>query len=1088
MTSNLNLVMGNHLEDLAGALGELLSTSATSNTADLLQPETIVVQSKGMQRWISLAVASQNGICANVSFPFPNAFLESAYSAAIGKLTSNTPFDPDVMTFRIMDQLKRMIEKPEFAPVKRYVSSNPSELKWFQLSRKIADVFDQYLVFRPDMIAGWETKASRNLPPEYAWQSRLWRKLRNQVDEPHRADLQKMLIQQLADLKRPISNLPPRVSVFGISHLPIFHLQVLEALACRVPVYVFLLNPCRQYWADIVSDRQLTRSGSKTHSTSATQEALHLERGNRLLASWGQQGRQFFGLTHQLEGQVIEIFEDNQQSALLGRVQQEILDLKEGSRLEEPGASSDQDESIQIHVCHSPMREVEVLHDQLLHILDSHPDLHPGDIMVMTPDISRYAPYVHAVFGRTGTGDDNAIPYTLADQSMPRESRLAEGFLHLLQLSDGRFEVSQIMALLDYAPIRRRFGIAENDLGQIETWIREANIRWGWDAGHRKRQGLPRYQENTWRAGLDRLLLGYAMSADQDALFAGINPHSGIEGGDSQALGALIQFAETLHHCLQSLPQSAPLNQWRDYLYELIEKIFDTDEATSRDFQALRGVVERLSHINASAVYRDEIPFEVVRQFLSDSLNRTAYGTGFMAGDVTFCAMLPMRSIPAKVICILGMDHDAFPQDIREPAFNLIASEPIPGDRSKRDDDKYLFLEALLSARRIFYLSYVGRDIQDNAVRPPSVLVDELKEYLIEDLGVDISDMVTEHPLQAFSPAYFDNHSPRLFSYSRENRDASRHLSSPGEFRPFFDGPIPIPDASWRNCRLSRLCRFYEHPVRFLMEQRLGIFLADTVEHPEDIEPFNLNPLENFLVGQKLLRAVQKGLSHEQCYRVLRAAGQLPHGVAGRAVHDEVSGEVMQFSQTLEGFIPGDAPQSLEVEIDLSPFQISGKLEPVYPRGMVMYRLAKLRPKDLMTAFIRHLALCLSNRNVIQLKSYLICKDAIWEFNPPSQPDRILQKYLDLYWEGLQSPLLFFSLTSFEYAFNLIHRKKGQDAAKKAALKKWHGSIFTTGEYQDAYLQRCFRDADPLTPEFESLSIRIFDPLFASAKPFEPDA
>jgi exodeoxyribonuclease V gamma subunit len=571
------------------------------------------------------------------------------------------------------------------------------------------------------------------------------------------------------------------------------------------------------------------------------------------------------------------------------------------------------------------------------------------------------------------------------------------------------------------------------------------------------------------------------MSSNHESLFAGICPHEGIEGSDSQVLGAFIHFVETLHTILSDIPAQADLHQWFTRFMTIIDLLFEPIETTSHEIQDLREVIEQLERIGDHVVDSEKISFEVVHQYLVDSLDRSTYGTGFLTGAVTFCAMLPMRSIPAKVICLLGMQHDAFPQDLREPGFSLIAAEPRTGDRSKRDDDKYLFLEALMCSGRIFYISYIGRDIQDNAAKPPSVLVNELLEYVNEDLGIPIDPLITEHPLQPFSPDYFNRKKKRLFSYSKENQEASRLLGSIGEFPPFFSAPIGMPSESRRQCDLNQLARFFAHPIQFLMQQRLGIYFQQTTEPIADIESFALNPLDHFQASQYLLKAGKEGRAPEKNYRTLQASGQLPHGNVGVAAYEEVSRDVNAFVLSLGHFVPQSEPEIVQLEVELPPFQISGLLDLVYPTVRIIYRLAKLRPKDLLHAFIHHMAMASAPRIDLPGITFLICKDAIWEFGHMDNPKAILEDFLTLYWQGLQVPLPFFAKTSYAYAIKRSQGKK-REVALTNAQKSWKGGYFNNGEFQDPYIQRCFAGENPLTPDFESLATRIFDPLFAYGK------
>ncbi|MBR9982380.1 MAG: exodeoxyribonuclease V subunit gamma, partial [Desulfatitalea sp.] len=1069
---------------------------ADDATAHPLQPEQVMVQSKGMQRWISMAVARINGICANVAFPFPNALMEQLYGLRVGPLPPANAFDPRQLTFHILHLLPELLDQPVFSPLRRYLADDHRPLKRYQLARKIADMLDQYSVFRPDMLMAWEAagQATEDDASPEAWQRLLWRRLVAALPGTHRSTMQRLLVQALADPRTPIDGLPPRLSVFGISYLPPFHLQVLEVLARRIPVFLFLMNPCRHYWSDILSDHQMIRrrvtgrsgaSNPPAADQAVAESDLHLERGNRLLASLGHMGKPFFDFIQQYQAQASEVFQAPPNS-LLGCIQQDILDLVDRSAdvdagQSHPPASSPtnpaDDRSLRIHSCHSPMREVEVLYDQLLDMLSQDPSLEPRDVLVMTPDIGLYAPYVHAVFGAARGGDQARIPYTVTDQSILLESPLVESYVRLLDLVGSRFEASRVMALLACTAVHRRFGLCEADLPLVEKWIREAHIRWGWDGADRRRHHLPAFGENTWRIGLDRLVLGYAMGDAPNRLFAGIPPYDGIGPGEERVMGAFVQLVETLRDTVDRMPARDTMAGWHPRLMGILERFFDTDAATARDLDGLNAAIAPLAQLTGLA--EATFDFEVVRQYVRDALGRTTFAAGFMAGGVTFCAMLPMRSIPARVICLLGMNHDAFPRQDREPGFNLIGLAPRPGDRSRRGDDRYLFLETLISARQALYLSHIGQNIQDNASIPPSVVVDELVEYVTEGFGIPTNRLVTRHPLHGFSPAYFDGSHPELFSYCEENRAAAEQPATDSEEMLFGNPPLPAPAEQWRQCGLDQLSAFCIHPVRFLMEQRLGVFFRMTADTLEDRESFDLNALDRYHYHQQLLKNIQAGVSDHTTYAVARATGQLPHGNVGRVRYRQLGGEVRQFLHVMQDYLPTDRPHSNHLDIDLPPFSVHGTIDQLYTQARIVVRMGKIRPKDLLEVFLRHIAMQMLPGQSFPATSILVGREEALQWGPmdPKSAAAMLGVYLDLYWQGIQHPLPFFCNSSYVYAHQRLIKEKSKKAALAAAFSTWSGTAYTDGEAADPYLNRCFARQNPLTEDFETLALAVFEPI-----------
>lgn len=1028
-----------------------------------------------------MALAQRNGVCANTCFPFPNAFIEQLYGSVVGPLPGQRYFDPTILAFRIMQILPELTSHPAFTSIRRYLLDDPNGVKTYRISRKIADLFDQYLVFRPDYIADWETGSPSMPNKSNAWQAILWKALVDAADSPHRAEMQRRLTSILSDEQMNAIAIPSRVSMFGVSHLPPFHLNVLAAMANRIPVYLFLLNPCRHYWSDIMSERQMSRVRSAHRSQSDEEDrALHLEQGNRLLASWGYQGKQFFDLIYQLEGQVHEIFIDEAGDTILNRIQNDILNLDDHP-VNATALDMRHDDSLQIHICQSPMREVEVLYDQLLFMLDNDPELEPRDILVMTPDIATYAPLIQAVFS-TPTDEQSAIPYSVADQNIPAESQLVEGFLQLLDLHRSRFEVTKIMHLLEFTAIRECFQIAQSDIGPIEQWIDAANIRWGWDGPDKGRYGLPRFESNTWRQGINRLVMGYAVKGDEYRLINGISPYNGLDISDGHALGNFIHFAETVHQAVERIAKPTTLQQWHEIVCDLIDTFIDADETSGRDQLVLKEAVDELAQISAWAPSDKAFPFEVVREVITHTLGHTSHGTGFLAGTVTFCAMLPMRSIPAKVICLLGMGHDQFPQESREPTFNLITADPRAGDRSKRDDDKYLFLESLISSRNIFYMSYVGRDIQDNSVIPPSVVVDELIEYAQEGFGVKREHIVVEHPLQAFSRSYFDQRQPRLFSYSQENLEASKHIDRQGDVKPFFRHRLPAlkegPDA----CDLRHLTSFFSHPCRYLLKQRLGIYLEEGVQALDDREKFNFDALDRYLVSQKLLEFSMQRHDVEQTYQILKAGGELPLGAAGKSGHRQLQRDIDAFLQVLNSHTPIEEPMTESIRIEIGESTIKAGLSGLYPDVRIIYRMAKARPCDRLSAFIDHLVMlsAASDKAHLPRKSLLICTDAIWEFGPFQNAESVLADYLTLFSQGMRYPLNFFPNTSYAYADSLLVRRLSPPESLAAAARKYRGGHFVpAAEAEDPYIRLCFRGLEPLNGSFEKTAIRIYRPMLS---------
>jgi exodeoxyribonuclease V gamma subunit len=1088
---NLKLFESNRLEILADLLSDVLRRPLPC----ALEPEIIVVQSRGMDRWISTEIARRIGICANLRFPFPNAFVSDVFQKLFPGFREPSPFDPGIMTWKIMELLPACIAVPAFEAVRNYLDEPVRPIRLFQLCERIADLFDQYLLFRPEMILAWEQGE------DGGWQAALWRELVKRKTGEHRATLRMALLEALDRMTGRMDILPARISVFGISALPQFHMDVLTAISRVSEVNLFLMNPCREYWGDIVSGWEMKRFMDREAPHDRSAEDLHLEKGNSLLASMGTLGRDFFDIVRQVDWEELQHFQDPGEKSLLACIQSDVLSLRERGRVQGTKKCITRDDtSVQIHVCHGPMREIEILRDALLDMFDKDPSLLPKDVLVMTPNIEAYAPYIQAVFDVPGD-DPTRLPFSIADRGIRQESEMIEVFLSLLDLPGSRLTASEVVGLLEAQVVRERFGLSESDLEVVRRWISETGIRWGIDEETRRQLNLPAFPENTWKAGLERLLLGYALPAKEEAMFEGILAYDHVEGDAALVLGKLVHFCRVLFDLASTLDRSRTLKEWGGALAGLLNDFFSPDEKTENELLLLQGVLADMAEMEDVWGIGQDVDFEVVQWYLKRRLETQSLGFGFISGGITFCAMLPMRSIPFKVICLAGMDGNSYPRESHPLSFDLMAQRPRRGDRSRRDDDRYLFLEAILSARERLYISYVGQSIQDNSAIPPSVLVSELMDYIeqaFETPAENIFDhVVTKHRLQAFSPDYFQADG-KLFSYSESNRRAAEYILKKQRHypAPFISTGLPAPEEEWKKVNLLQLQSFFSNPSKFLLNKRLGIFLEERTAILEDRECFEMDRLDKYLLEKALVEKEFSGYSLKDFYPIAKALGKLPHGIVGACTYDNLCLGVERFVEKTKRYLSASPFVAWDMDVDISGFRVTGKVQSIYPQGFIQYRYARVRPQDRLNIWLYHLLLNIVQPDGFTGTSLLVGLDprtkdptwSAWEFGPVRESEHILSGLLGAYWAGLTRPLRFFPKTSWKYAEECAARGKSDEVALLSSLKVWLGDEFSPsgGEGDDPYYNLCFRGGDPLDVEFRQTAREVFGPLLAHQRDVVP--
>ena len=1068
--TGLKLFVSNRLEILVQKLAEELQTPLSAP----LKKEVVLVQSQGMARWISMELARYHGICANYRFPFPNTMIDEIFRNFFPDFSEDSLFQPKIMAWKIMKLIPACLKQPGFEILHAYVGKERDSLKCYQISECIAYTFDQYLVFRPDMILDWE-KGKEN-----HWQALLWRMLIRDERTPHRTALRENFLKTIRTHTPEINNLPERISVFGISSLPPFHMEVFAGLSKIIPITFFLMNPCREYWGDIVSDREAGRLERKLTKKTISAKTLYFEKGNSLLASWGTLGKEFFDLVYNFDCEEHECFEAPTRNDLLSFLQSDILFLRERGP-EKKQSIDPADTSIEIHSCHSLMREVEVLHDNMLAMFEDLPELLPRDILVMAPDIEPYIPFIQAVFD-TPENEVQRIPYTIADQSVKSESSIIKTFLSILDLEESRFGASQVMTILESPSVYRRFDLEESDLDIIKHWVEQTGIRWGIDETTRIKRGLPSFSENTWRFGLDRLMLGYSLPAQEEKTFHSILPYDQIEDSSARVLANFLSFIEKLLSSTTSLGQARTLNDWGTVLLQILDAFILGDEKTEREILFIRTLINNLASIQAKSGFDEKIELPIIRSYLQKYCEKEGFGFGFISGGVTFCTMLPMRSIPFKIICLLGMNNDAYPRESRHVGFDLIAQHPMPGDRSRRNDDCYLFLEAVLSARKKLYIGYVGQSIQDNSIIPPSVVVSELLDYIEQGFTIPdekniVEHLVVKHRLQACSPVYFKK-GGRLSSFSKDNYYAAlTERGTSKNAQPFISQGLTQPDEELRKIELSSLIKFFVNPAKFFLNQRLGLFLEDKTTILSEREPFDLQGLEKYTFEQTLLQKILANDDLTEYLSAVKASGKIPPGTLGEYLYQKSREVVVRFAHAVKPYITGTPFAPVEFNLKLAEYTLFGKIDTIFESGLIHYRYTNVKVKDRLRVWIYHLVLNSVNRTPYPKKSILIGEDAIIAFLPLKESNTILLDLIRKYWEGLSKPLFFFPETSWKYAHAIFEKKMPDEEALKSARDEWEGDDYHRGESEEPSLQLCFGKGDPLKADFRRIALEIFEPM-----------
>lgn len=1073
----IRIVVSNQLEVLAGQLAAALREAP----APPLVAERIVVPQPLLGRWLRLQLATELSVAAHLRIELPAEFAWSMMRDAVPALPAAQPFSPRVLRWRLFTVLADW--QGEDA-LKRYLADG-DERKRFELADRLAAFYDRCLLYRGDWIRAWEAGDTPH------WQARLWQALRGAAPGPGHwidavdayraaADTEAQLALPLPSEEadaRAAPSVHPQVAFFGVAALSPSYLQLLRAATPRWNICLYLLSPCREYWADVPGRRAQRTDGDEAAD------------GNELLAAWGRPAREMQHLLAEElgTGAPAEIYAAPTGQVRLAAVQRDILDFQQAAEASDVDAPDDED-SLQIHACHSPMREAEVLHDRLLGLFEAHPDLQPADVLILTPNLDDYAPAIDAVFGAAGT-----IPFHIGRQRR-RDSAAVQALLHLLALPGSRYGVRSVLAPLLCSAVQRRFRLADADLPLLRTALARAGVRWGIDAAHVGTQGLPPTSSHTWRHGLRRLLLGYALAAEAaDAgevpLFAGVAPCELSPWGEQadlaayERLGALADYCEQAF-ALETWDEARTAAEWTEALRNLVATFFDADDA---EVDAVSRLIDDFAAETDAAAA--PIPFAVMRDALAGRAGEVTRAVPRLADGATVARLGFGEVLPAQVVCVVGMNDRAFPRHVAAASFDLIAAEPRRGDRDRRDEDRYAFLDALLAARRCFLVTYLGRDLRDNAVLPPSVVVAELAEYL-EARFPNRPPRPYQHPLQAFSPRYFAaGDSDALFSYSSAMAAAATALAAnmpAAVARDRFSGQVPAPTRRAMDAEdtvtLRELLRFASDAVRYFMTRRLGLALPAGEDEAAEDEPLEVRGLDAWLLKRDLFALERAKVPAETAAGVLQARALLPNGSLGAVEHGRRSEQVSALVDALEAFSPL-AEELLEVDIDVAGVRLVGRplAAPPYGAmqvlrvadGLVCYRFGAIRAQDLIAAWLRLLALTCATGEAATARLFGLDEPRFRNQRPlaerqlrgpeASEAAAALGEWVAAWRRGQGEPLPLFPGTSLGWA----------EGGSQRALRAWDGEA---GEGREPFNRLVF-PAGPFGEAFEQLADDLLRPL-----------
>lgn len=1144
----LHLHRAQRSDALVAGLADVLSDPLD----DPMATEIIAVPARGIERWLTQRLSHRlgaatgeggrpdAGVCANVDFRSPTSLVERVVSAASGIDPDTDPWAVDRLMWPLLATIDASVKEPWCAALADHlgaVDGNPragadgqtaavaerTELRRARrltVARRLAGLFSSYGTMRPSIIRAWVAGEDTDglgepLAPQRVWQAELFRRLRSTVAVPSPAERLPAVCATIRERPQIVGS-PPRISVFGPTRLSAQELAVFDALADGRDVHIWIPQPSPSLWAGLAHRLPADRS----HPVRRRDDPTIGRPQNPLLRSLGRDSRELQLRLTSCTATVVDHLHPALEPApgILGRLQRDLAedavpglrDAPDDSWLLAPG-----DRSIQVHACHGRSRQVEVLRDVLAGLLQDDATLQPRDILVMCPDIEVYAPLMLAAFGGDSSvgpteGATRSHPATgirvrLADRALRRTNPVLDVLARLLELTGARLTASEVLDFVGLPPVRRRFGFDDDDLQRLREWVVGSGIRWALNSRGREPYGLGDLRQNTWRTGLDRILLGVAMSEDEPNYLGLALPLDDVDSSDIDLVGRLAEVIDRLALMLRSLAGPQVLTEWAAALAAGVESFTQVTDADSWQLdQARRTIADTVARAGELAT---QVPLRLqdIAGLLSDALRGRPTRANFRTGELTICSMVPMRSVPHRVVCLLGLDDGEFPRTGRVDGDDILAVGPVVGERDRTSEDRQLLLDAMNAATENLVFLYSGADVRTGAARPPAAALGEILDVLdatvrSADGGSAGSQLLIRHPLQPFDIRNFEpdavQHRPFSFDTAALAGARAGTTVRPGDAA-FLSGPLPPPAPS-DTVDLDALVRFFEHPAKAFLRERLGLSAGFAEDEIPDELATEVDDLTKWNIGERMLQARLAGADPDAVRQAELRRGLLPPGTQALELLTELSAKVEPLVIAAQAYLGGSADQRDVIAALPDGRSVVGTIGPVRDGVLTRVTYSKLAAKHRIRAWVTLLALAagapgFAPRGIVIGRGGSYQPVAVSRVEPPpaGTAAELLGALVGIRDLGLRTPLPLTPKTGLGYALARLRSHRDIEEAFAAADVEWTGRAFG-GEGGDPEHRRIWGETDlqtisarlgPATGtsgetmRFGELAVQIYGPL-----------
>ncbi|WP_320677060.1 exodeoxyribonuclease V subunit gamma [Prochlorococcus sp. MIT 1300] len=1054
-------------------LAQLLSEKLRLEPPGIFEKVEIVVNTWPTSRWLGEQISITNGINALVRFPFPGTYLKQLVKIILNEdLDIEDPWKGNRLVWEVIDLLPNLLETDqgrslrEWSKQQTYKEGLLNRSKW-QLANSIANLFDDYVLYRPELLMNWsrhnKNPKPRNLTSSFLWQPVLYQMLEEKIETDPFGVKVKKAIQKLKEGKVPHAKLPKNIRLFGISSLAPIQIELIQAISGYTNVEIYLLTPCPNLWQrhpigsrefsqklGVINDLRPEGLEKKFGRMASEFQQLLEGSGENQLGAYEEKDLFAAPISMATEkGRLPTLLEQQQQQLV---IENEVQEIKTNSK----------DSSLLFMSCPGDIRQIQLIRDQILQWFAGDATLQPKDVLIMTPKINNYAPLISSVFNDT-SATGIKIPWRITDRSQQESPGVIKGFIEILELAEGRLTATSLKSLISNPSILEKYRLTRIDVNELNNCLQKTGFRWGLDRKERKGD-----ETHSLKWCLDRWLLGLVLpptlgaSADETAPFS--------EGVTINQLAKWWNLISNITKTIELLRINRYANEWIEVLQNLIEDLFDDSDSWAWEKQCLLTEIENWREVSTNCKLK--IGASTVADILSREISLQTGRFGHRSGALTISELEPMRAIPHRVIVLMGLDAGLFPRYRERPGFDLLNQKWELGDPRSNDQDRYILLEALISARQHLLITWNSRNEKTGEVKPLSTPIQQWLKKLENELEPESFENIYKRPdpNPLSRKNFLSQNGCFPISCDRRNLEARKLIDKGISTKPIA---IAIPlkwDSNFRiksNQKISyeQLKNWLIAPQRIWLDT-MQLRPREWVDRVEDLEALELNELQRqSLLREKLDQLTKNQSSIDESIEINEFNNDWEYLYQGRGILPPKSAAKLESERLNERWyglfksikeIGSFNVKELLVENDMRKFIFAGD-------HMIIVQLGKYNAKGIMQGWLNHLYLCrneehtkttiLLSRSLSKNKSNDYTRSATWKPVDSNEAAKQIESLKSLTYQGTTTcwPI------PPESGWALCRGKiDSTEKGEKLFRQTWEGNFKLKGEKAKPEMELCF--------------------------------